>query len=120
MAEVVYGSSPYAPHRADPGVASRSSMRKALAGFRDTYLVPNNATLLMVGKLPARDAADEDRSRRSSASWQQKTLPAAPKMDCPRPEAPDRAGGPARLGAGRHPRRPAGARRALSAGVSSR
>ena len=59
MAELVYGSSPYG-HIAPTAAAIQKLDGKTLAGFRDTYLVPNNATLLIVGKLPARDETDED------------------------------------------------------------
>ena len=43
-AEVVYGSSPYG-HIAPTPQAVEKLDAKALAGYRDAYLVPNNATL---------------------------------------------------------------------------
>ena len=36
--------------------AIRKFEPKLLANFRDTYMVPNNATLILIGKLPARDS----------------------------------------------------------------
>src|SRR5947209_2749429 len=54
MASVVYGTSPYA-HIAPTEASVQKVDAKILAGFRDTYLIPNNATLLIIGKLPARD-----------------------------------------------------------------
>ena len=53
MSEVVYGSSPYA-HIAPTEAAIKKLDPKVLAGFRDTHLIPNNATLLLIGKLPPR------------------------------------------------------------------
>ena len=48
MAELVYGSSPYG-HIAPTAAAVQKLDVKVLAGFRDTYMVPNNATLLICG-----------------------------------------------------------------------
>ena len=84
MAEVIYGSSPYA-HLAPTEAAIQKLDPKVLAGFRDTYIVPNNATLIVVGKLPAR--ADVMKLiTEQFGPWQQKTLPAPPKMDVPAPK----------------------------------
>ena len=84
MAEVVYGSSPYS-HIAPTPAAVQKLDAKALATFRDTCLVPNNATLLIVGKLPARDELMKFITAQFG-SWAQKPLPAAPKMDFPAPK----------------------------------
>ena len=81
MASLLYGGSPYA-HIA----ATEASIGKldvpTMVRFRDAYLVPNNATLLLVGKLPA---AGEVRKvvEQEFGSWQRKTLPAEAKMDFP-------------------------------------
>jgi zinc protease len=84
MAELIYGTSPYA-HIA-PTPASVGKMEpKALASFRDTYLVPNNATLVLIGKLPARTQLMEAVTAQFG-SWQQKPVPPAPKMDLPAPK----------------------------------
>jgi zinc protease len=81
MAEVVYGSSPYG-HVAPTEASIAKLNPKILAGFRDTYLVPNNASLLIVGKLPARAELLKTVTAQFG-SWPQKTLPAAPKMEFP-------------------------------------
>jgi zinc protease len=84
MAELVYGSSPYA-HIAATEAAVQKLDGKTLAGFRDTYLVPNNATLLLIGKLPAREELMKTITAQFGA-WKEKQLPAAPKMDAPPPK----------------------------------
>ncbi|MBZ5620340.1 MAG: insulinase family protein [Acidobacteriia bacterium] len=84
MAEVVYGSSPYS-HIAPTEAAVGKLEPKVLATFRDTYILPNNATLIVIGKLPAR--ADLMKTiTEQFGSWQQKTLPPSPKMDTPAPK----------------------------------
>src|SRR5579872_1733131 len=53
FAEVVYRSTPYA--HIGPTKASVEKLdAKALAAYRDSYLAPNAATLILIGKLPAR------------------------------------------------------------------
>jgi zinc protease len=84
LSEVVYGSSPYA-HVAPTPAAIQKLNPKVLAEFRDTHLVPNNATLVMLGKLPAREALVKQITAEFGA-WKQKALPAAPKMDVPSPK----------------------------------
>lgn len=81
MAEVVYGTSPYA-HIAPTEAAIQKLDPKVLANFRDTYVIPNNATLIVIGKLPARAELMKTITEQFG-SWQQKTLPAAPKIDVP-------------------------------------
>jgi zinc protease len=81
FAEVVYGTSPYG-HIAPTEAAIRKLDTATLAKYRDTYLVPNNGTLLLVGKLPAREALLKTVTD-LFAAWQRKDLPAAPKMDFP-------------------------------------
>jgi zinc protease len=83
MAEVVYGSSPYA-HIAPTEAAIGKLDPKVLATFRDTYLLPNSATLIVIGKLPARAELMKTITDQFG-SWQQKPLPASPKMDVPAP-----------------------------------
>lgn len=84
MAEVVYGASPYG--HIGPTEASIAKLdAKTLAGFRDQYLVPNNATLIIVGKLGARDALTKAITAQFG-SWQKKDLPPAPKMEFPAPK----------------------------------
>ncbi len=84
MAELVYGSSPYS-HIAPTQASIQKLDGKALAAFRDARLVPNNATLLIVGKLPARDELLKTVTAQFG-SWAQKPLPPAPKMDFPAPK----------------------------------
>lgn len=84
MAELVYGSSPYA-HIASTEAAVQKLDGKMLANFRDTYLVPNNATLLMIGKLPAREPLMKTITAQFGA-WKEKQLPKAPEMVMPQPK----------------------------------
>jgi len=83
LAEAVYGSSPYA-HIAPTVEAIGKLDPKVLAGFRDTFLAPNNATLLLIGKLPARADLLKTVTQLFGA-WQQKSLPAAPDTTAPAP-----------------------------------
>ncbi len=84
MAAVLYGSSPYA-HIAPTEASIQKLDPKMLAGFRDKYLVPNNATLILIGKLPPQEALMKTLTEQFG-SWQQKPLPPAPKMDTPAPK----------------------------------
>ena len=84
MAEVVYGTSPYA-HIAPTQAALQKLDPKLLAGFRDRHLVPNNATLILIGKLPARDALNKTIAA-EFGSWKQTAAPATPKFDIPAPK----------------------------------
>ncbi len=83
LSETIYGSSSYA-HVA-PTVESIGKLDpKVLAGFRDQFLAPNNATLLLVGRLPARAELIKTVTQ-LFGSWQQKQLPAAPATAPPAP-----------------------------------
>lgn len=84
MAEVVYGASPYG-HIGPTEASIKRLDPKTLAAYRDRYLVPNNATLLVVGKLPARDALNKTIAAQFGA-WARKDLPPAPKMEFPAPK----------------------------------
>jgi zinc protease len=53
LLSVVYGQNPYA-HIAPTMESLERIDAKTLAGFRDTYLAPNNATLILVGRIPPR------------------------------------------------------------------
>jgi zinc protease len=81
MAEVVYGTSPYA-HIAPTPEAVEKLDSKTLAGFRDTYLAPNNGTLILIGKLPPR-AEVLQLITEQFGSWAQRPVPALPKVDPP-------------------------------------
>jgi zinc protease len=77
--KVLFGDTPYA--HVGPTAESIDKLdRKALEDFRDTFLVPNNAYLILVGKLPAR-AEILKTITREFGSWDQKKVPAyvAPK-----------------------------------------
>jgi|SRR5579883_1901650 len=84
MASVIYGQTPYA-HIAPTEASVANIDAKALAAFRDTYLAPNNGTLLLIGKLPAKEEVLKLITQHFGA-WKQKPLPAAPKMDFPAPK----------------------------------
>jgi zinc protease len=58
---------------------------KALANFRDTYLIPNNATLIVLGRLPAHDEALKAITERFG-DWPRKDAPASPTVDPPAPK----------------------------------
>jgi zinc protease len=77
--KVLFGDTPYA-HIGPTAESIDKVDQKALEVFRDTYLVPNNAYLIMVGKLPAR--AELLRTITAEfGGWEQKKVPAyvAPK-----------------------------------------
>lgn len=77
--KLIFGDAPYA-HIGPTAEAIDKLDRMALENFRDTLLVPNNAYLILVGKLPAR--ADLLKAITTEfGSWQQKTVPpyTAPK-----------------------------------------
>lgn len=83
FAEVVFGSTPYA--HIGPTRASVSQLdSKALAAYRDTYMLPNAATLILIGKLPVR-AELTKLITEHFGSWQQKPLPGSPKIEAPAP-----------------------------------
>ena len=84
ISEVVYGSSPYA-HISPTAESVQKLDTATLARFRDAYLVPNNATLVLLGKLPARDALIKTVTQ-LFGQWKEKALPTAPKMDLPAPK----------------------------------
>jgi zinc protease len=84
MSDTIYGASPYA--HIGPTEASIAKLDpKVLANFRDTYLVPNNATLLLIGKLPPRAELMKTLTA-DFGDWKQKPLAAAPKMQFPAPK----------------------------------
>jgi len=83
---VLFGDTPYA--HVGPTMESIDKIdQKALENFRDTYLAPNNAWLIVVGKLPARDEILRTITRQFG-KWDQKNVPAyaAPKSPAPKRE----------------------------------
>jgi zinc protease len=72
--KVLFGDTPYA--HIGPTVESIDKLdQKALEAFRDTLLVPNNAYLILVGKLPARAQILKTISAQF-ATWDRKEVPA--------------------------------------------
>jgi predicted Zn-dependent peptidase len=82
-AQVIFGSSPYA-HIGPTAASIQRLDPKTLAAWRDTYLVPNNATLILIGKLPAHDDLVKAIAQHFG-TWQQKPLAPSPKADPPAP-----------------------------------
>lgn len=77
----LYGATPYA-HVA-PTMQSLDRLdRAALTSFRDTYLVPNNAVLILLGRLPG-DA--EQIVSKQFGSWPKKDVPAPAAIHAPKP-----------------------------------
>jgi zinc protease len=79
--QVVYGSHPYA-HIAPTMQSLEKLDRKSVAAFRDQYLAPNNAVLILVGKLPPRAQALK-LIEAQFGSWPGKSVPAAPAAPLP-------------------------------------
>ncbi len=78
---MVYGSHPYS--RINPTPESIAKLdRDTLIRFRDAHLAPNDATLILLGAIPARDEALKLISARFGA-WQRKELPAPPAPEFP-------------------------------------
>jgi zinc protease len=84
MAEVVYASTPYG-RIAPTQQAIQKLETKVLASFRDTYLTPNNAVLILIGKLPARTEIMKSITDQFGP-WAKKDLPAAAKIEPPAPK----------------------------------
>jgi zinc protease len=73
LAAHLYAPHPYS-HIGPTDTSLKLLDRKALENFRNAYIVPNNAALILVGQLPAPDELNkliEDRF----GSWQRKTVP---------------------------------------------
>jgi predicted Zn-dependent peptidase len=82
---VLFGDTPYA--HVGPTIEAIDKIdQKALENFRDTYLVPNNAYLILVGKLPARDRILKTITDRFGA-WQRKDVPAYVSPKPPEPKS---------------------------------
>ncbi|MDP9054790.1 MAG: insulinase family protein [Acidobacteriota bacterium] len=84
--KLLFGDTPYA--HIGPTTQSIDKLdRKTLQDFRDLYLVPDNAILILVGKLPSRRQLSRMVTR-EFGSWQEKKVPPfeAPKTPAPRRE----------------------------------
>jgi len=84
FSEALYGSSPYA-HIGPTTDSIRMMDVKALSNFRDAYLIPNNASLIVLGRLPAHDEI-MNAITGSFGSWQRKPAPPSPKVEPPAPK----------------------------------
>jgi len=83
FAQVVFGSHPYS--RQDPTLESIDRLnRAALKEFRDRYLVPNNAVLVLLGALPSR-AQVLDLIGARFGDWERKDAPPPPPARFPVP-----------------------------------
>jgi zinc protease len=71
--ELVYGASPYA-HIAPTMQSIERLDRAAVVSFRDRHLAPNDAVLILIGKLPPR-AEIMKMIETQFGSWQRKTVP---------------------------------------------
>lgn len=81
MASALFGSGPYG--HVGPSEPSLNRLtREELAQFRDTYLVPNNAYLVIVGRVPS-NAALKKMLTEQFGSWASKSVPAQPSDAIP-------------------------------------
>jgi zinc protease len=79
--ELVFGAHPY--RYIAPTMESIDRMdQKSMFEFHDSHLVPNNAVLVMLGKLPARNAT-LNLAREKFGSWKEGPAPAPPAKDFP-------------------------------------
>ncbi|MBV9295183.1 MAG: insulinase family protein, partial [Acidobacteriaceae bacterium] len=74
LSDALFGPHPYS-HFGPTEQALAALNKAALQSFRDTYLAPNNAFLIVVGRLPSKDDLKKLVTEQFG-SWQQKTLPA--------------------------------------------
>lgn len=81
LTQVVFGAHPYA-HIAPTMEALDRIDRRTLGVFQASWLVPNNAYLVLLGKLPPREQTLQLVASRFG-SWERKPLPATPSPDFP-------------------------------------
>ncbi len=84
FAEVLFSPHPYARREPTPESIDRLS-RDTLASFRDRHLAPNNAVLVLLGAIPARERA-LGLIETEFGSWRQTQTPAAPPAQFPAPK----------------------------------
>ncbi len=83
FASVVFGSHPYS--RLNPTPESIEKLdRQTLAGFRDSFLLPNNAVLILLGALPPRAQALKLVTEKFG-DWPKKELPETAAAAFPKP-----------------------------------
>lgn len=79
----VFGDHPYGQ---SPTPESFDKLdREALVSYRDKYLAPNGATLILVGQLPSRDATVA-LVKKEFGSWKQVAAPPEPAKKFPEPK----------------------------------
>ena len=83
MDEILFGANPYGHTNPTPESIDKLDI-PALVKFRDTYLVPNNAVLIVLGKLPAR-AALLKQLQQQFGDWRQHPIPATKMAPIPAP-----------------------------------
>jgi zinc protease len=84
LREVIFGNHPYARMLPTPESIEQIS-RDDLVGFRDKFLVPNNAVLTLVGPMTDRKAVLQLIADKLG-DWQRKRLPASPAAKFPEPK----------------------------------
>jgi zinc protease len=82
--EQIFGANPYGHTNPTPESIDKLEI-PSLAKFRDTYLVPNNGVLIVLGKLPAR-AALMKLLQQKFGDWQQHPVPATQMPPIPAPK----------------------------------
>jgi zinc protease len=81
--ELVYGKHPYA--HVGPTMASLDKLdRNAVVSYRDRYLAPNNAVLILIGKLPSK-AEMMKMIEAQFGSWERRDV--TPPAEAPLPES---------------------------------
>jgi zinc protease len=81
--EVIFGENPYGHSTPTPESIDKLEI-PALVRFRDTYLVPNNGVLIVLGKMPARAELMKMLQQRFG-DWKQSPVPASPTAPIPAP-----------------------------------
>ncbi len=74
LSDALFGQHPYS-HFGPTEQGLGALNKAALQSFRDTYLVPNNAFLIVVGRLPSKEELKKVITEQLG-SWQQKSVPA--------------------------------------------
>jgi len=83
LATAVFGRHPYS--RLNPTLESIDSLnRESLVTFRDHYVAPNNAVLILLGALPAPEETFK-LLREQLGGWEKKELPSPPAVSFPDP-----------------------------------
>jgi zinc protease len=81
--EVIFGDNPYAGVSPTPEMVDKLDI-PTLTKFRDAYLAPNNAVLIVIGKIPAR-AQLMKLLEQQFGDWQRRDIPATQMAPIPAP-----------------------------------